>query len=85
MTIPNMERNSPGVGTPILGHGKGGSTVMTPGFEICDPTGSLFYVSTRSDCPLFLHKKICLSLSHLVPEILGPKVALPFHQNVLFN
>ncbi len=29
--------------------------------------------------------KIGLSLSHLVPEILGPKVGLMFHQNVLFN
>ncbi len=26
-----------------------------------------------------------LSLSHLVPEILGPKVAVIIHQNVLFN
>ncbi len=30
-------------------------------------------------------EKIGLSLSHLVPEILGPKVGLIFHQNVLFN
>ncbi len=29
--------------------------------------------------------KIGLSLSHLVPEILGPKFGLIFHQNVLFN
>ncbi len=35
--------------------------------------------------PLFLQKKISLSLSHLVPEILGPKVDLFFHENVLFN
>ncbi len=34
---------------------------------------------------LFLQKKIGLSLSHLVPEILGPKVGLVFHKNVLFN
>ncbi len=26
-----------------------------------------------------------LSLSHLVPEILGPKLGLMFHQNVLFK
>ncbi len=30
-------------------------------------------------------EKISLSLSYLVPEILGPKVGLIFHQNVLFN
>ncbi len=30
-------------------------------------------------------RKICLFLSHLVSEILGPKVGLIFHQNVLFN
>ncbi len=32
-----------------------------------------------------LQKKIGLSLSHLVLEILGPKFVLIFHQNVLFN
>ncbi len=30
-------------------------------------------------------EKISLSLSDLVPELLGPKVGLIFHQNVLFN
>ncbi len=30
-------------------------------------------------------EKIGLSLSHLVPEILGPKVGLIFHQNVFVN
>ncbi len=30
-------------------------------------------------------QKIGLSLSHWVPEILGPKVGLLFHRNVLFN
>ncbi len=28
---------------------------------------------------------VCLELSHLVPEILEPKVGQTFHQNVLFN
>ncbi len=28
---------------------------------------------------------IGLSLSYLVPEVLGPKVDQMFHQNVLFN
>ncbi len=44
---------------------------MTPVFEIFDPIGSI--------------EKIGLSLSHLVAEILGPKVGVIFHQNVLFN
>ncbi len=35
--------------------------------------------------PLFLQKRIGLSLSHLVWEILWPKVGLICHQNVLFN
>ncbi len=35
--------------------------------------------------PPFSAEKIGLSLSHLVPEILGPKVGVIFHQNVLFN
>ncbi len=59
--------------------------MMTPVLGIFNPIGSLFYTSTQSDCPLFLQKKIGFSLSHLVPEILGPKVGLIFHQNVLFN
>ncbi len=28
---------------------------------------------------------VCVPLSHLVQEILGPNVGLIFHQNVLFN
>ncbi len=35
--------------------------------------------------PFILQKKIGLSLSHLIPDILGPKLGLIFHQNVLFN
>ncbi len=46
---------------------------------------SLFYTSTQSDWPPLSAEKISLSLSHLVPEILGPKVGLIFDQNVLFN
>ncbi len=34
--------------------------------------------------PSFCRNKIGLSLSHLVPEILGPKVSLIFHLNVFF-
>ncbi len=47
--------------------------------------GSLFYTSTQSDGPPLSAEQNGLSLSHLVPEILGPKVGLIFHQNVLFN
>ncbi len=35
--------------------------------------------------PLYLYKKISLSLSHLVPEIIWPKVGFIFHQNQSFN
>ncbi len=61
------------------------STVMTPILGVFNPIGSLFCVSARSDLPPPSAEKISLSQSHLVPEILGPKVSLIFHQNVLFN
>ncbi len=47
--------------------------------------GSLFHTSTQSDWPPLSAEKIGLSLSHLVPEILGTKVDVIVHQNVLFN
>ncbi len=75
----------PGVGggTHILGHGREVPQWWPPFF---DPIRSIFYTSTQSDWPpLSAEKKIGLSLSHLVPEILGPKFGLIFHQNVLFN
>ncbi len=43
-------------------------------FEISDPTGSYFMPHHDLIDPLFLLKKIGLSLSHLVPVILGLKV-----------
>ncbi len=52
----------------------------TPMFEMFDPIGSLFYAPTWSDCPPLSAGKVSLSLSHLVPEILGPKFGLMFHQ-----
>ncbi len=58
---------------------------MTPVFGIFNPTGSLFYTSTQSDGPPLSAEKIGLSLSHLVPEILGLTVGLIFHRNVFFN
>ncbi len=50
--------------------------MITPVFEIFNPIGSLFYASSRSDCPLFLHKN---------SEILRPIVGQMFYQNVLFK
>ncbi len=58
---------------------------MTPVLKMLDPIGSLFYASSRSYWPPLFTEKIGLSLSHLVPEIPGPRVGLFFHQNVLFN
>ncbi len=52
---------------------------MTPVFEIFDLIGSLFHASHDVIGPLFLQKKISLSLSYLVPEILGLNVGLIFH------
>ncbi len=47
-----------------------------PHFWIFNPIGSLFYTSTLSDWPPLSAEEIGVSLSHLVPEILGPKVGL---------
>ncbi len=43
----------------------------------------ILYLNTIRLTPLSA-EKIGLSVSHLVPEILGPKVGLIFHQNVFF-
>ncbi len=56
-----------------------------PIFEIFYLIGPLLYASSQSDWPPLSTEKIGLSLSHLVPEILGPKVGLIFHHNLLFN
>ncbi len=58
---------------------------MTPIFEIFDPSGPYCMLQLDLIDPLFLQKKIRLSLSHLVIEILGPRLGLIFHQNALFN
>ncbi len=47
--------------------------MMTTVFEIFVQNESLFYDLID---PLFLQKKISLFMSHLVQEILGPKVGL---------
>ncbi len=74
----------PAVGTPILGHGREVQQ-WWPLFWVFNPIGSLFYTPTQSDWPPLSAEKIGLSPSHLVPEILRPKVGLIFHQNVLVN
>ncbi len=52
---------------------------MTAVLEIFNnPIGSLFIHQHNRVDPSFC-RKIGLSLSHLVPEILGPKVGLMFH------
>ncbi len=68
----------PGGGTPILGHGKGGSV----GFSI--RLVPILYLNTIRLTPLSA-EKIGLSLSHLVLNILGPKVGLICHQHVFLK
>ncbi len=58
---------------------------MTPIFEGFNPFESLIYASARFDWPPPSPEYISLSLSQLVPEILGPNVGLIVHQNVLFK
>ncbi len=55
---------------PILGHGM--EVLLTPVFEMFYAIGSYFMVQLDLIDPHFLQKKICLSLSHLVPWILSP-------------
>ncbi len=47
--------------------------------------GSLSYTLSGSDRPPLSAEKISLFLPHLIPEILGSKIGLIFHQYVLFN
>ncbi len=49
---------------------------MIPNFVIFNPIGPYFMPYHDPTDPIFLQKKISLSLSHVVPEILGPKVGL---------
>ncbi len=44
-----------------------------------------YFIPQHNLIDLLSTEKICLSLSHLVPEILGPKFGLIFHQNIVFN
>ncbi len=58
--------------------GGGGTPILEGGRE-------LFYAHLDLIDPLFLQKKIGLSLSHLVPKKMCPKVGVMFHQNLLFD
>ncbi len=55
--------------------------MITLVFGIFDPIGFLLCLTMFR----LTAEKFGLSLSHLVQEILEPKVGLIFHQNVLFN
>ncbi len=77
--------HTPGVGTSIIGHGREVTWWWPPFWAFSIQLGPYFIPHHNPIDPLFLEKKIGWSLSHLVPEILGPKVGLIFHQNVLFD
>ncbi len=68
----------PGVGTPILWHGMEVPQWWPPFFFFFNLIGSLFIPQHDPINSIFLLKKIDLSLSHLVLEILGPKFGLLF-------
>ncbi len=57
---------------------------MIPICGILNRIGSLIYIANTIQLTSFCRKNR-LSLLHLVPEILGPKVGLMFHKNVLFK
>ncbi len=74
-----------GGGTPILEHGWELPVYWPPFLTFFDPIGSFFYIQLDLIDPIFLQKKIGLSLSHLVPEVIWPKVGLHFHKNLSFD
>ncbi len=59
----------------------GGSPVRTP-FLFSIRLGSYFIPQHIRIDPLFLQKKIGLSGSHLLLQIIGPKVRLYFHKKL---
>ncbi len=72
-------------GTSILGHGREVPWWWHPFWRFIIRLGPYFIPQHDPIDLLFLQKGISVSLSHLVPEILGRKFGLLFHQNVLFN
>ncbi len=63
-------------GNPIIGHGRSGSTVTSTIFQIFRSNSvAPYFMPDLTELP-FPQNKIGLSLSHLVPEILEPKIDL---------
>ncbi len=56
--------------TPIIGHGRKVPRGWSPPLRF----GSIVYTSLLLIDPISFHRKICLALSHLVPEILDLKL-----------
>ncbi len=54
-------------------------------FKFLIQLGPYFIPQHHPIDPFFLQKKIGLSLSHLVPEILGPTVGLIFYTKSLYQ
>ncbi len=72
--------------TTILEHGREVLLYCLPFLTFSDPIGSVFYAQLDLiDPPPVTAEKIGLSLSHLVPEIIWPKVGLNFHKNLSFD
>ncbi len=63
----------------------GTSALLTHVFDIFRSHWVPFLCPTRSYWPHFSAEKIGLSLSHLVPEVIWPKVGLKFHTNLSFD
>ncbi len=61
------------------------STLLTPVFAISRCQWVPFLCPTRSYWPPLLAEEIGLSLSHLEPEIISPKVGLIVHKNLSFD
>ncbi len=70
------------MGDPILEHGREVLPWWPPCWGFSIRLGPYCIPQHNPIGPLFLQKKIGLSLLHLVPEMLGPKMDLIFHQNV---
>ncbi len=59
--------------------------MMTPILATFDLMGAYFMPHHDLIDPLFLQRKVRLSLSHLFPEVLGTKAGMIYYQLVLFN
>ncbi len=72
-----------GGGTPILEHGEELPLYWPPFLTFSDPIGSFFMPNSILLTPSFC-RKIGLCQSHLVPEIIWPKVGLIIHKNLFY-